>query len=309
MSEGPAAGPPGRVPAFAATAPSGTLAMVGCTYCIVGRLNVSLGPTGLTVDLGSGTICVTQQGGNATLEIHGYTVGRAFPGGPAPGSVAYDAANRHLYVANVGVTKGGQSVSVFSLATGNRTRTIRLGGDPGALTYDSRSTRLLVSVLSAAQILAISGADDSVIARINVAVGPDRLASDPRTGDLFVAGYGLGKASEVNVIDTTNLTVVANISVGAGPDDVAYDPADDRVFVANSNSGNVSVIDPNSLKVVASIALAGSLTGIAYDPSDGHIYVANYGYVDMMGSARAAAEVPSGAPLVLLLGAPCGECE
>jgi YVTN family beta-propeller protein len=114
----------------------------------------------------------------------------------------------------------------------------------------------------------------AVTATIPVGNGPDGIATDPATGNVYVANFTDGT---VSVISGASGIVTATIPVGAGPADVVTDPVDGNVYVANSIDGTVSVINEASGNVTATVPVGTHPTGLGVDPANGNVYVANNG--------------------------------
>lgn len=78
-----------------------------------------------------------------------------------------------------------------------------------------------------------------VTATILIGNGPDAVAANPRTGDVYVASQW---ANTVSVISGQTNTVTATIPVGNGPVGVAVNPLTGTVYTANIGDDTVSVI-------------------------------------------------------------------
>src|SRR5207244_12218952 len=86
-----------------------------------------------------------------------------------------------------------------------------------------------------ATVSVISDATNTVVATVNVGLGPEGLAYDNNKGEVFVANDGQSNTSTdtVTVISDTGYIVVATITVGGFPCGVAYDSATHEAFVTD----------------------------------------------------------------------------
>jgi YVTN family beta-propeller protein len=103
---------------------------------------------------------------------------------------------------------------------------------------------------------------------------PVALASNPRTGRIYVANAG---SDNVSVIDAASSTVIATISVGSAPHAVGVDADTNRVYVANSGSNEITVIDGESNTVVVTLPVGKQPWDLAVDPNTGRVFVTNHG--------------------------------
>jgi YVTN family beta-propeller protein len=146
---------------------------------------------------------------------------------------------------------------------------------------------LIVSLFLLEMVLvssAISEVDQTVevIATITVGTGPEAVAYDSGTGEIFVANYGPPFATaeapgSVSVISDSNNSVVATIQVGVGPVGLAYDSGKNEIFVAHSIDNTVSIISDQNYSVIATVPVGEGPHGVAYDSGKNEIFVANSG--------------------------------
>ncbi len=150
--------------------------------------------------------------------------------------------------------------------------TIKVGGAPYGVAYDSGKAEIFVVNSSAGTVVVLSDSSYAVRATVTVGHSPYRDVYDSGQGDVFVANYG---ANSVSVISDKTNTVVATVPVGTFPSSFAYDSARGEVFVANSGAGTVSVISDKSNTVVATVPVGSGPYDLGYDSSKGEIFVAN----------------------------------
>jgi len=177
-----------------------------------------------------------------------------------------------------------------SLINGNFVNSLNTNNNinPEGIAYDPSNGYIYVANYGTNTVSVINGANNSVIANINVGYEPMGIAYDPSNGYIYVANEG---SNDVSVINGANNSVIANINVGGAPTGIAYDPSNGYIYVTISVldiwnyilysqvvSNYVSVINGANNSVIANINVGGSggPTGIAYDPSNGYIYVANF---------------------------------
>ena len=152
------------------------------------------------------------------------------------------------------------------------TSTIKVGGAPYGVAYDSGRAEVFVVNSSAGTVVVLSDSSYTVRATVTVGHSPYRDIYDSGQGDVFVANYG---ANSVSVISDKTNTVVATVPVGDLPTSFAYDSAKGEVFVANSGAGSVSVISDKTNTVVATVPVGTGPYDLGYDSSKGEIFVAN----------------------------------
>ncbi len=152
------------------------------------------------------------------------------------------------------------------------TSTIRVGGAPWGVAYDSGKAEVFVVNSGAGTVMVLSDSNYAVLATVTVGQTPYRDTYDSGQGEVFVANYGDGSVSVIS--DKTN-AVVATVPVGTSPSSFAYDSAKGEVFVANSGAGTVSVISDKTNAVVATVPVGSSPYDLSYDSSKGEVFVAN----------------------------------
>ena len=152
------------------------------------------------------------------------------------------------------------------------TSTIKVGGAPWGVAYDSGKAEVFVVNSAAGTVMVLSDSSYAVLATVTVGASPYRDVYDSGQGEVFVANYG---ANSVSVISDKTNTVVATVPVGALPSSFAYDSATGEVFVANSGANSVSVISDKTNTVVATVPVGNVPYDLGYDSSKGEIFVAN----------------------------------
>jgi len=111
-----------------------------------------------------------------------------------------------------------------------------------------------------------------VVATIPVGSQPKAAATNPSTGDVYVAN---ALSASVSVISDSTDSVIKTIPVGSSPIGIVYDPGNGEVYVDNAASGNVSVISGVSNSIIATVRVGSNPGPIAYDSEHGRLYVLN----------------------------------
>jgi YVTN family beta-propeller protein len=258
-------------------------------------------PAGVAVDQATGTVYVTDNGGNTVSVIDaatcnatdhaGCTTSRAtVTVGSNPFGIAVDQSTDTVYVTDLGPTDEGDTVSVIDGTSCNATVRTGCATPPATVT---------------------------------VGEGPFAIAVNATTNTIYVADTGqlfeIGRGGHtVSVIDgaTCDGAVTsgcgqtpAKVTVGPYPFGVAVDAATNKIFVANNNGGDgpstLSVISGSTCDasdVAGCTATPSSLpgvgrapNGIAFDPTTDAVYTANFqdASVSVIGVAHAtSATVP-----------------
>jgi len=171
-------------------------------------------------------------------------------------------------------------IVVFALSIANAvyavevTATIKVGGAPWGVAYDSGKSEVFVVNSASNNVLVISDSTNAVVATVPVGSSPYRAVYDSAKSEIFVANYG---ANTVSVISDSANAVVATVPVGIHPASFTYDSVKGEVFVANSGAGTVSVISDNTNAVVATLTVGLGPYDLAYDSVKGEVFVANSG--------------------------------
>jgi DNA-binding beta-propeller fold protein YncE len=169
-----------------------------------------------------------------TIDERTNTVTARAPAGDYPDGIAYDAADRRVYVSD---ESGGAEI-VFS-AAGHRLASVPLGGEAGNVQYDPVSGRMLADVQTRDEVAVISTKTNRVIRRVALP-GCDHdhgLLVDAPRRLAFVACDGNAR---LLTLDLGRMKVIGTASIGASPDVLAFDTSLRRLYVS-AESGNVAV--------------------------------------------------------------------
>jgi len=190
-------------------------------YQVTATVNVGSSADAVAVDPSTDTVYVAHKYASFVTVINGatntitffITHGPSGGGVSGPDAMAVDPSTDNVYVANWG---GG--VSVIN-------GTACAAADPRAAACGDTAT-------------------------IGVGSGPDGVAVDPSTGNVYVANYF---DNTVSVIDEATNAVTTTIGVGTWPEAVGVDPSTHIAYVVNSGGG-ANTAD-------------GSVSMITYNPS------------------------------------------
>ena len=154
-----------------------------------------------------------------------------------------------------------------------------------------KRTLLLVTAISIAAALIVSGAPPGVRPGGNIAAGseplvttiplgntPSGVAVNPLTNRVYV---GIAGENSVAVIDGTTDAVVATIPVGAYPEGLAVNTATNHIYVNNYDADSVTVIDGATDAVLSTIPVGDAPFRIGYNPTTNRLYVTNRFSVDL----------------------------
>jgi DNA-binding beta-propeller fold protein YncE len=178
-----------------------------------------------------------------TIDARTLKVLERAPAGEYPDGLAYDPAQRRVYVSD----ESGGVEAVLS-AAGRRVGTVRLGGEAGNVQYDAGSGRVLVDVQSRNEVAVIDPHTNRVVRRIALP-GCDHdhgLNVDAQRRLAFVACDGNAK---LLTLDLKRMKVTGTADVGDSPDVLAFDRSLRRLYVA-AESGEVAVFAEHGRRLV-----------------------------------------------------------
>jgi DNA-binding beta-propeller fold protein YncE len=189
------------------------------------------------------------------------------PAGEYPDGLAYDPAQRHVFVSD---ESGG--VETVITASGHRIATIRLGGEAGNVQFDPVTDHVLADVQSRTDIAVIDPKTNRIIKRIHVpnCVNDHGLLIDAARRIAFVACDGNAKLLTLNL---KTMSFTGTFNVGQSPDVLAFDPAKRRLYVS-AESGVVAVFaeTKTSAKPLGISFLAAEAHTVAVDPATHLVY-------------------------------------
>jgi DNA-binding beta-propeller fold protein YncE len=189
------------------------------------------------------------------------------PAGSYPDGLAYDPAQRHIFVSD----ESGGVETVLS-AAGHRIATISLGGEAGNVQYDPGTRRVLADVQTRDDIAIIDPRSNRVVQRVALpGCNHDHgLLIDATHRLAFVACDG---NATLLTLDLQTNKIIDRELVGTNPDVLAYDSALRRLYVS-AESGIVSVFHDNAhgLTKLGQAFLATEAHTVAVDPRTHLVY-------------------------------------
>ena len=166
-------------------------------------------------------------------EQSGKVIARA-PAGDYPDGIAYDSADRRVYVSD----ESGGVETVFT-ANGRRIGTVQLGGEAGNVQYDAVANRVLVDVQTRNEVAVINPRTNQVIRRVALPGCENNhgLLVDAPRRLAFVACQGNAR---LLTVDLRHMKITGRASIGQSPDVLAFDTSLRRLYVS-AESGDVAV--------------------------------------------------------------------
>ena len=129
---------------------------------------------------------------------------------------------------------------------------------------------VLLSVLTAAGLLAATGYHVLKEVKIGGDGGWDYLTLDPAARRLYVS-----HATHVVVVDVDGAKVVGDIPNTDGVHGIAIDQADNRGFVSNGRSNDVTVFDLKTFKETSRVKTGMNPDSIRFEPTTGRVFTFN----------------------------------
>jgi DNA-binding beta-propeller fold protein YncE len=184
-----------------------------------------------------------------------------------PDGLAYDAADRHVFVSD---ESGG--VETVLNTGGHQVATITLGGDAGNVQYDPVTRRVFVDVQTRNEIAVIDPRTNRIVRRIHVpnCVNDHSLLIDSPRRLAFVTCDG---DAHLLTLDLRTLKFAGPFKVGDSPDVLAFDPSLRRLYVS-AESGVVGVFaeTARSVRPLSLGFLATEAHSVAVDPHTHLVY-------------------------------------
>ena len=161
-----------------------------------------------------------------------------------------DITGRRLFVAAL---ENG-SVEVLDLRSGKWVRSIAGFAKPQGPWYVAQLNTLFVASGDDGMVRAFRGDTLDLLTSIKLDLGPNRVAYDPHTNNLYV-GYGGKDAGkdygEIGVINAKTFRHVGDIRVAAHPAEVLLDSTGETIFTAIAGADQIQVIDVKNREVQA----------------------------------------------------------
>ncbi len=187
-----------------------------------------------------------------------------------------DVKGKRLFVA--GLENG--SVEVVDLQAGKWLRAIPGFKKPQGIAYVESLNKLFVASGDDGLLRVFRGDTFELLDAINLDLGPNRLAYDPRTSLLYV-GYGGKDAGkdygEVGIIDGKTDRHLGDIKVQAHPAELLLDNSGKTLFVFLPANSKVQVVDTKKREVVSAWSVSSQRPGdAAFDKEARRLFIGTH---------------------------------
>jgi len=204
-----------------------------------------------------------------------------------------DVKGKRLFVA--GLENG--SLEVVDLQAGKRMRSIPGFKKPQGIFYSEHLKKVFVASGDDGMLRIFRGDSLDLLDSIQLELGPNRVAYDPRTNRVYV-GYGGKDAGkdygEVGIIDAKKDKRIGDVKVGAHPAEILINKSGTTVFVAVSTLSQIEVIDPKKREVVATWKVKAERNGdMAFDESTHRLFVGTRTPLMVVVDSTSGAEIAS----------------
>lgn len=159
---------------------------------------------------------------------------------------------------------GSDSVTVFMLSSLKEVTTVKIGGKPDSIVYDSKTARVFAANAKDKSLSVIDAESNKLINTIALPGSPETAVVDGK-GRLYIA---LEDKNAIAVIDTEAMKVLRQYDVSAECDEPAglsIDALSERLFVGCHNS-KMAIVDGMTGKVIAAPAIGKGNDATAFDP-------------------------------------------
>lgn len=265
-----------------------------CTNCVKGTLSTGSGSgsagNGIAYDGETGNLFVSSSDLDSwsVSVINGSTdaVSTVVPDSGRPLSLAYDARNGDLYVANwrgnnVTILDGRSDRIIGSVSLPSQ----NLIGGPVDILYDPFNGFLAVVESSPAELVLLNGSTNEIVDENAFSVYNNLLAANPVTGNLYAA-TAVGPSNSqfaLAVLNGTSLSTVSRLVMNGTPGAITYDPLSGQVFVAsygqglpNYYNGTLTELNAAATEEEGGIAVGLLPDGLGVDSANGDLYVTDY---------------------------------
>lgn len=228
---------------------------------VIAQIGVGISPEGVAYDPADKEVYVTNLAQGTVSVIDGTTVVETIDVPTDPVGIAYDAADQEIYVASL----VGNEISVIS--GGSVVDQIKVTNGPYGVGYDPATQVIYVANYYSANVSLISGTTlmSGAIA-LPTGSAPVAVAYDAASHDVYVSEYGIHAVAAIS-----GSTVVAQIQVGTHPGLLSDDSSTSTLYCPNAGSLNVSLI--KGTKVSSTLHTGLVSFGTAYDPANQYVYL------------------------------------
>jgi YVTN family beta-propeller protein len=187
--------------------------------------------------------------------------------GQSPRGMVTSHARGLLYVAN----SQGNSISVIDILTKRVIQTICLdsGDEPEKLTLSKDETWLFSANRGSSTVSVIDCRIMNQYKKINVGNAPADIATDPKTGQIFVVN---NFSDDITIFYPESPTQAFYLPVGASPTSIDLDTQNGFAYVAASKSGKIVQIDLQRKVVTSNYPLNPSIECLLFDEFSANLY-------------------------------------
>jgi len=189
-------------------------------------------------------------------------------GGESPNCLAWASAIGKVYVSDRKDTKA----TVIDIRMNNRITSIDLGGEMGAVQYDSKTGRILMNVRSTNELVEIDPATDVVASRLKLSgKTPHGLQIAPASRVAFAA---CADDAKLVVIDLDKWKVSETVVTAEGPDMIAFDEGNGMLYVGTeANAMSVYQLKGKNLKRMGDIQIGHNAHSVCVNTTTHEVYI------------------------------------
>jgi gliding motility-associated-like protein len=240
------------------------------TNTVVNTIQVGGGPSALSVSPDGSRLYVVNTESASVSVINTATdqVITTIPVGSYPYGIVVSPDGKTVYVTD----QASNAISVIDAATNTVNSTITLSEyAPWGISISPDGAELFVADYLSNS-LSIIKTSSGAVKTVEVGTTPIGVSMSSKANLVYVANFGAGTVSVVNV---QTATAVATIPVGASPTGATISPDGTRVYITNTGSNTVSVINTATNQVIATIPVGAEPEGISVSPDGSLVYVMN----------------------------------
>ncbi len=236
-------------------------------YSVVGDQPVRSSPQAVGYDPTSHEVFVGDDGDTVTV-LNGTTLAYVtnLTVGASPWSIAYDAWNQQLYVAN----QDGRSFSVVDGTNNSVLGTYGLGTLPNATTLDPTGHWVYFANGEANNVTAVNTSDLADRRSYAIGAGPTGLAFDAALGELVTTNF---ETDNLTFLDAASGGLAATVVNGVTPTGLAYDTSTMTLYVADASQNEVLPLNLSDGLWGSSIPVAPGPTGLSLDTGNATLWV------------------------------------
>ena len=236
-------------------------------------------PWALAVDPVSNLVYVANDGSSNVTVISGTSYLATVGAGAHPDSLAVNSLTHVAYVANRNAAGTLTAITpnfANNPVTFASSSPIAVGSNPSAVGVMTASNLVFVACISDSDVWEFNGGNLTAPLQIiqdSQAAGPDSIATNPITNQVYVANLASANATIINL---GSPNVVNDVPLTSGGSAIAVDVVTNIAYSAGTTSGTIGVINGNSLTAANLNSGGSSPQEVAVNPVTHRAYVANY---------------------------------